>query len=234
MSAKSPGRPTAATAVSLAAAAAIAALAGCSGGEEPASDPGVESRTPAGEDVEGGDGRMRRTRLADSELGELRPEEITFTLPWTRDRIDRDASDDDAPVSLRSLAYSRVGDNVDRMTLLFDTAGGFPDYTVDSSVEPLPRCDGGEPVEVEGEGLLRIRLRGTGADEDAAGAPLERPDLDNVLAVHRSCVTEDSVEWIVDVERATFYRVVHAVDPSRLVVDVLQRLEEAPAREGAR
>ena len=122
------------------------------------------------------------------------------------------------------MGFSQT-DNVDRMTVVFDTAGDYPGYVVESSINPVPRCASADSVPVEGQGLLRIRVRNAGSDESSAGPALQRPDLANVTAVHRSCLEEGMVEWVLDVERATYYRVVQAENPPRLVVDVMQAVE---------
>lgn len=211
------------------AAAVLAVLVACGGSEQP--DPAADS---AGESIAGarsGADTAEPPRIPDAELGELARENVGLSVPWTRGRINRDGPDDPpSTTTLRAISFSTL-ENVDRMVLEFDSAGGYPGFLVESSINPLPRCESGDSVAVEGQGLLRVRIRHAAADESVLGDALQRPELDNVTAVHRSCAVQDTVEWVLDVQRATYYRIVEASNPPRLVVDVMQSLEPA-AGEG--
>lgn len=207
----------------------LALFLGCSDPEGSGSDAdAAAARGGDGGTAESTTSRSQQPRIADEQLGELEREDLTLSLPWTRGRINRQAPDTASRASLRSVAFSRT-DNVDRMTLHFDGAGGYPGYVVDSSVNPLPRCASADSVQVEGQGLLRVRIRNATADESSAGPSVQRPELDNVTAVHRTCLEETTAEWVLDVRRATYYRVVQASNPPRLVVDVMQAVEQDTA-----
>lgn len=206
--------------------AALALSLACSGSGESGQGADTARTSGAGSEPDpGAPAEGEQATLPDSQLGDLEREDLTFSLPWTRGRINRDALEDDASASLQSVSFSRA-ENVDRMTLTFDSADSYPAYVVSSSVSPLPRCASDDTVGMEGEGLLRVRMRNVSAEESAAGLPSRRPELDNVTAVHRSCLEEDEVEWVLDVRRATYYRVLHASNPPRVVVDVMQAIRE--------
>jgi len=213
-----------------AATALLVALAACSGGEAGA---GGSAGSADGSAAASAGSRAGSTsvRVPDSQLGDLAREDLKLSLPWTRGTIRRTAPDsaDTTTAIVDSVSYSRVG-GVDRMTVEFDSTGGFPDYEVSSSIAPLPRCASPDTIPIRGQGLLKIRLRRTmAADSAVAGPPTAHPELDNVSAVYRSCLRPTSVEWVMDVRRATYYRVLEAANPPRLVVDVQQRLEGSEA-----
>lgn len=218
----------------LVATAAVVLVLACSGSD--GSDQGADTVRASGGTPgtsESTTSHADQARLPDSQLGDLEREELTLSLPWTRGQINRDAPEDEARASLRSVSFSEA-ENVDRMTLTFDSAGSYPGYTVDASMSPLPRCASADSVPVEGQGLLRVRIRNVAADESASGSPTRQPDLENVTTVHRTCLEEEEVEWILDVRRATYYRVVQASNPPRVMVDVMQTIEEDPQEETER
>lgn len=205
------------------AAASLALLVACSGSEGTDGPPETPAESAAAD--RSTSDSASAPRIPDAELGDLVREQIELSLPWTRGRINRDAPGDPPPTTtLRSVSFSRV-ENVDRMTLEFDSAAAFPGFTVNSSVSPLPRCGSSDSVAVEGQGLLRVEIRNAAASDAVLGDELRRPELDNVTSMHRSCVEEARIEWVLGVERATFYRIVEASNPTRLVIDVMQSLE---------
>lgn len=202
------------------------------GGSEP-SDRTSGASADSGAAARSGPDTASAPRLPDAELGELAREDLDLTVPWTRGRINRDAPGDPPPTTtLRSISFSTL-ENVDRMTLEFDSAGSYPGFLVDSSMEPLPRCGARDSVAVEGQGLLRVRIRNAVPDSSVLGDPLQRPELGNVTAVHRTCVEENRIEWVLDVQRTTYYRIVEASNPPRLVVDVMQSLEPRSEADGS-
>lgn len=228
-------RPKGATSVAArrlrtgAAAALLVALAACSGGEAGAG--GSAGAADGSAATSPGAGSSSTTvRVPDSQLGNLTREDLKLSLPWTRGTIRRSAPDsaDTTSAIVASVSYSQVG-GVDRMTVEFDSTGGLPDYEVSSSIAPLPRCASPDTIPIQGQGLLKIRLQGTTADSAVTGPPTAHPKLDNVSTVYRSCLRPTSVEWVMDVRRATYYRVLEAANPPRLVVDVQQRLEGSEA-----
>lgn len=166
--------------------------------------------------------------LPEEELGDLAREDLGLTLPWTVGQITRSSDTSAAPGAVRAIRFDRVA-GLDRMTLELDPNGVFPGYVVDSSIYPLPRCASADSVRSEGPGLLRIRLQNASVADEVDAAPLDDAGLDNVQAIHTTCRQEGRLEWVLDVRRATSYRVLEASDPPRLVVDVNHELDERPA-----
>lgn len=166
--------------------------------------------------------------VPDAELGEIDREDLGLSLPWTTGRITRDPPGDDVTSPLRRLAFARL-EGFDRLVFEFDSADAFPGYTVDATLGSLPGCLEEDTVTANGEGLLRVRLLEASADAGTAGEAVRQPDeLTNVETVRR-CVREEdrAVEWLLDVRRATAYRVLRASNPPRLAVDLRHELPAA-------
>lgn len=201
-------------------------LAGCSGSESSGgegSGRSVEGQAGAGEEP-----ASLEVELPDEELGEIERANLDLALRWTTGAITGGTQPDQTPArTVASVTYSQVAE-VDRMTITFEEAGPLPSYELESSIRPLPYCAGADSVRSEGPGLLRVQLSDVVADSASLGEPLQRPELGNVSAVHLTCIESTETEWVLDVARATFYRVIHASDPTRLVVDVRQTAGPIP------
>lgn len=166
--------------------------------------------------------------LPDAELGEIAREDLGLTLPWTTGRISRDPPEEDRPSPLVGLTFSQIAE-FDRVVFEFDSTDAFPGYVVESSLGSFPGCEAGDgdAVTPRGEGLLRITLSNASATAGVAGETVRRPDLDNVETVRRCSRDGETVEWILDVRRATVYRALRASSPPRLAVDIGHELPGA-------
>jgi hypothetical protein len=99
-----------------------------------------------------------------------------------------------------------------------------PGYHVEYVDRPVRQCGSGEPVAVEGDGWLEVRLTPAQAHTEA-GAPtvpqreyrLPHPVLRELQA---KCYFEAVVTWVLWVASPNRYRVREISDPARLVVDV--------------
>lgn len=113
----------------------------------------------------------------------------------------------------------------DRVVLDFG-AGAVPGWQVEYVDTPVRRCGSGEPVEIAGDGRLRIRLRTAQAHDDA-GQPTVRQreqslSMPNLRELEMTCDFEGDVEIVLGVSSPKPYRVMELSSPSRLVVDVQQ------------
>ena len=190
---------------------AVPLLAAC-GGEGGSSAAGGESRSAAGDSL---------SPLPDRHLGELQRDRITMAVPWTTDQVSRDATEGADSARIRAVRLARL-DGADRLVLEFDSVDAVPGYRVRTTLEPVPLCASDDSVSVEGEGLLALRLDDALVSEALAEQGAPAPDgLENVRTVRLACPGPGAVEWVLDVRRATYYRVVEAWGPPRLVVDVM-------------
>lgn len=165
--------------------------------------------------------------ISEAELGGIDPDDINLVLRWTTNPIVAETQSDRTPArTIRSVTYGAVS-GADRMTIEFQEDGPLPSHVVESFVRPLPHCTGGDTVRSQGPGLLRVRFPNVSADSTAATAPFPTTEMGNVTSVHLTCLQETLVEWVLDVQAATAYRVLHLSSPTRLVVDVRQPVEGA-------
>ena len=168
-------------------------------------------------------------RISEAELGDLDPDDLDLVLRWTTNAIVAETQSDQTPArTIRSVTYAGVP-GADRMVIEFEEDAPLPSHRVESFLEPLPHCAGGDTVRSEGPGLLRVRFSEVASDSATASPPFEADGMGNVTSVHLTCLQESVVEWVLDVETATAYRVLHLSDPTRLVVDVRQPVESSEA-----
>ncbi|MFW6199814.1 MAG: AMIN-like domain-containing (lipo)protein [Gemmatimonadota bacterium] len=219
--------------LSLPAVLALSVMAsGCGDGRSPEGG-GPGGGTPEAEGTAGDQGsepgRVEGT-LAEEELGTLDPDDINLVLRWTTNAISAETRADQTPArTITSVTFDSVP-GVDRMIIEFEEGGALPSHTVESFVRPLPHCVGGDTVRSRGPGLLRVRLPDVASDSSAAAPPSPVTGLGNVTSVHLTCLEGTTVEWVLDVEAATAYRVVHLSDPTRLAVDVRQPAADSGAQ----
>lgn len=192
-------------------------LAGCGGERDDAPDGGP----PPGQA-----GSPGEQRLPDGQLGTLERDRIGLALPWTVGQVDRDADEGAGTATARSLEL-RALPGADRLLITFDSGGAVPGYRVSGTIEPLRECATGDTIPVEGEGLLQIRLEGTRPGDGLETPSVKGSGLANVRSLRMACSRDGTVEWVLSVRRATFYRTVEASGPPRLAVDVKHPEEEA-------
>jgi len=144
-----------------------------------------------------------------------------MAVPWTTDQVSRDPTEGADSARIRAVRLARL-DGADRLVLEFDSVDAVPGYRVRTTLEPVPLCASDDSVRVEGEGLLALRLDDALVSEALAEEGAPAPEgLENVRGVRLACPGPGAVEWVLDVRRATYYRIVEAWGPPRLVVDVM-------------
>ncbi|HSR41628.1 MAG TPA: hypothetical protein VLL48_05645 [Longimicrobiales bacterium] len=154
-------------------------------------------------------------------LGELQRDRISLAVPWTTDRVSRDATDEADTARVRSIRLARL-DGADRLVLEFDSTDAVPGYEARTTLEPVPLCASGDSMTAEGEGLLTLKLDNALVSDAVAAEGAPAPDaLDNIRGLRLACTRAGAVEWVLDVRRATYYRIVEAWGPPRLLVDVM-------------
>ena len=128
------------------------------------------------------------------------------------------------PMTVTAVRVARQ-DGYDRVVFeLAGRAGGEPGWRV--AYEDDPRRDGsGDPVDVEGDATLVVRIDGTGyptdtGEEEVSGAPRVPADAVVVEDLELGAVFEGTYEAFVGVAREAPFRVFRLTDPARVVVDV--------------
>jgi hypothetical protein len=129
------------------------------------------------------------------------------------------------PLSVTAVRVARQ-DGYDRV--VFELEGrnaGEPGWRVEYVDDP--RRDGsGDPVDVEGEATLVVRIDGvgypfdTGVDKEAT-APAVPRDVEVVREVEIGSVFEGVFEGYVGTSRKASFRVFRLADPARVVIDLL-------------
>ncbi|MDX1567479.1 MAG: hypothetical protein R3223_06740 [Longimicrobiales bacterium] len=209
---------------------ALALLAtGCGDGGGPEGS-GPAGGDPAAEGDAAGPGSAPGSiqgSLMEEELGTLDPDDINLVVRWTTSVISAETQEGRTPArTITSVTFDSVP-GVDRMIVEFEEEGPLPTHTVESFVRPLPHCVGGDTVRSQGPGLLRVRLPDVASDSSIVAPPSPVTGLGNVSSVHLTCLEGTTVEWVLDVEAATAYRVIHLSNPTRLAVDVRQPVDDA-------
>jgi hypothetical protein len=130
------------------------------------------------------------------------------------------------PAVQRDLRVGQHGE-FDRLVFEFD-GPALPGYHVEYVDRPVRECGTGNPVAIEGDGWLRVRLEPARAHEfvgeTARVTVADRNrsvQMGVVRQVRLTCDFEAQVEWVIGVTSPNRYRVQEMYEPTRLVVDVL-------------
>lgn len=140
---------------------------------------------------------------------------------WTVDAISRAHS----PGAVVSLEEVRAAGNegFDRFVVVF-AGDEMPSWRVEYVDRPARQCGSGEPVHVEGGGLLMVRLEPARAHDDRGEVTIEERHERHNLPVLREtrilCDFEAQVDWVLGVRAPTPFRVLELTEPTRLVIDV--------------
>ena len=130
------------------------------------------------------------------------------------------------PATLREVRTASHPE-FDRVVFDFGSAA-IPGHHIEYVDRPVRQCGSGEPVEVAGDGWLRVRLEPARAHEFRddtlvvvtvadRNRRLSMPNLRQLVLV---CDFEAQVEWVLGLVSPTRYRVMELRNPSRLVIDV--------------
>jgi hypothetical protein len=127
------------------------------------------------------------------------------------------------PTTLRGVRAASNPEGFDRMVLDFG-ADPVPGWHTTYSARPALSCGSGEPVQVEGQRWLRVRLQ-TAQAHDEQGQPTVRQrrlplGMPMLRELAIACDFEGEVEVVLGVSAANPYRVMELANPTRLVIDV--------------
>jgi len=127
-----------------------------------------------------------------------------------------------------TLEAARAASHTGFDRVVFEFRGDrLPSYHLEYVDRPVRDCGSGDPIPVEGDGYLMVRMQPARAhtDEYQATVPVaqrrQRLDHPNLRALVSTCDFEAVLEWVLGVGSPNRYRVTELREPARLVVDVL-------------
>jgi hypothetical protein len=140
---------------------------------------------------------------------------------WTAGR--REVVRDRAGVATLRAVRLGVNEGFDRMVIEF-ADGRQPGYLVEYVDRPVRQCGSGDPVQIAGDGWLRIRMRPARGHDDQGRATISdrhrTPRMPLIREMRFTCDFEADTEIVIGVGSPNRFRVFEQTDPARLVVDV--------------
>jgi hypothetical protein len=122
-------------------------------------------------------------------------------------------------VALRSARH----DGYDRV--VFEIRGPLPGYHLEYVDKPVRQCGSGDPVAVEGDAWLEVRLTPAHAHDDAGhgflGERSQKVRHGVIRQIERTCDFEAIVTHVIGVSTPNRFRVLELSDPPRIAVDIL-------------
>lgn len=119
---------------------------------------------------------------------------------------------------------SAQNEGFDRVVLEFED-DEMPSYHISYVDRPVLQCGSGEPVPMEGDGWLAVRLEPANAHTEAGHPTVtdrsSLPGLPVLRQLTLTCDFEAQVVWVLGVASPNRFRVMELAEPTRLVVDVL-------------
>ena len=187
-------------------AAVLVALVAACGDDSRDLDPYVSTENP-------------RETLTELDYGNLDSAEIRLNLPWSRNKVSKDANPDADPATLSAVTTEMV-EGYDRVVFTFGDR--IPGYELRYATEGGGGCDGSEPA---GEAPAHLVVEFDGARANNGGTPLTE-DLDRTLdfptlvGATQVCDEGNRVKWILSTTGEVEYRILEMQGSPRLVVDL--------------
>ena len=183
----------------------MALVAGC-GGDSRELDPYVSTENP-------------RETLTELDYGDLDSAEIRLNLPWSRNKVSKDANPDADPAILSAVTTETV-EGYDRVVFAFGDR--IPGYELQYATEGGGGCDGTEPT---GDAPANLVVEFDRARANDGGTPLtedhERTlDFPTLVGAMQVCDEGDRVKWILSASAEVDYRILEMQGSPRLVVDL--------------
>ena len=160
-----------------------------------------------------------RETLTELDYGDLDSAEIRLNLPWSRNKVSKDANPDAEPATL-SAVTTETFEGYDRVVFAF--GGRIPGYQLAYATEGGGGCDGTEPA---GDAPAHLVVEFERARSNEGGVPLvedrERStDLPTLIGAAQVCDEGNRVKWILAARGDVEYRIFEALGNPRLVVDL--------------
>lgn len=202
----------------------VLALGACGGGGAEPSDRMGDDST-GGSEVAVADTAGEASVTSDTADPELVESPGAWALPGQRDwtagivRVERPG------VGMTTVTAVRIARNDGYERFVIELGGDtVPGYHVEYVDRPVRQCGSGEPVPLEGDGWLQIRLEPARAHTEEGQPTVTerrlRPAQPVVREAVLTCDFEGHVEWVLGVSSPNPYRILELRSPARLVVDV--------------
>ncbi len=142
----------------------------------------------------------------------------------TRGPVEAEAQDLPGAALLVDVRTGRQEDGFDR--IVFEFEGGLPGYLVEYVEPPVLGAFSGEPVDIDGQAFLQIRLRPAAGYDPETGDPVYtgsqdlKPGLPAILEAEVTGDFEATMTWAVGLTAEADFRVTTLEDPYRIVIDV--------------
>lgn len=145
----------------------------------------------------------------------------TLSGEWTIEPVTSES-----PVSgVVTLSDVRAANHAsfDRFVVAME-GGQFPDYSIGYAEEGVRQCGSGQPVTLEGEGMLVLRMEPVRAHDDLGNSTLDARewalDLPAIREAEMICDFEAVTEIALGTAEVLRYRLSTLTNPHRIVVDI--------------
>jgi hypothetical protein len=132
------------------------------------------------------------------------------------------------PGGVATLVSLRAARHEGYERVVWELSGPAPGVHVEYVDRPVRQCGSGEPVPLSGDAWLEVRLEPVRAhtEEGRPTTPERRRTtaLPIVLEMVQTCDFEAVVTWVLAVSSPEPFRVTRLENPSRVVVDIRQRI----------
>lgn len=165
---------------------------------------------------------VEREPLTEMDLAGLTLAELVLELPWTANKVVRDAAPGAPPSSIRGADVSG-GERFDRVTFLLGEGGPVPGYEISIAAAGASVSCGEQPLPLTAERSLVVTFRPAGtAGEDGARVPVRMADTgaSRMSRAGVACDTGDTVVWVAELAQGDQVRVLELREPGRIAVDV--------------
>lgn len=160
-----------------------------------------------------------RETLTELDFGNLDSTEIRLNLPWSRNKVSRDANPDIEPTTLTAVTAETV-EGYDRVVFTFGSH--IPGYQLTYVAEGGGGCDGTGPA---GDAPAHLVVVFDGARSNEGGEPLVEDrqrtlDLPTLVGATQVCDEANQVRWVLAANSDAEYRLLEMTGDPRLVVDL--------------
>jgi hypothetical protein len=163
-----------------------------------------------------------REPLTEADLAGIALTELSLELPWTQNKVTRDAAPGAPAASIKSADV--VGhETFDRVTFLLDASLPVPGYEITVAAVGSPLTCGSRPLELSAGQTLVVRF--APARASAEGETWLPVRMDNTAASRMTragvaCDDGTTVVWVAELAQGDEVRVLELREPSRIAVDV--------------
>ena len=196
----------------------VLVVAGCGGDDDEEEEAGTTSTT-----------RRSTTTTSATTSSSTTSTSTTTTVAFEGSTTPTSAPPPPGSTEVAQLVAVRVAGQGNADRVVFEFRGpSLPGFDVAYADGPVLGSGSGEPIAVEGDGALLVRMEpASGVDLDTpdarptyTGPDRVRGDTTNVTEVVRAGDFEANLEWAIGVRRESPFRVTVLGDPARVVVDL--------------